>query len=327
MKVFRSIGELASLRGPVHLAVGVFDGVHRGHQEVIGAATAGAAVDGGSSVVLTFDPHPAVVLRPDKAPATLTSTLTKTRLLAERNVDAVLLHPFNREVAKCRARDFIESLAATCAPLAQIAVGWDWTFGRDREGDTAMLQSLAEELGFTATVLEAVHDGGRIISSTAIRAALACGDVAQAARLLGRGHSVAATVSAGCQLGRQLGFPTANLPVQGMEVLLPPNGVYAVRASVANDQLLDGVANLGIRPTVGTDRDRLLEVHLFDFSGDLYGKELQVSFIHRLRPEMKFDGMEALKAQIAADLAAARLVLSDRSKNDAPSDGSADRRV
>jgi riboflavin kinase / FMN adenylyltransferase len=305
----------------VHLAIGVFDGVHRGHREVIGAATAGAAVDGGSSVVLTFDPHPAVVLRPDKAPAILTSTQTKTRLLAERKVDAVLLHPFNREVAGCRARDFIESLVSACAPLAQIAVGWDWTFGRNREGDTAMLRSLAEELGFAATVLDAVHDGGRIISSTAIRAALADGDVAQAARLLGRGHSVAATVSTGCQLGRQLGFPTANLPVEGMEVLLPPNGVYAVRASGADGRLLDGVANLGVRPTVDTGSVRLLEVHLFDYSGDLYGKELRVSFIDRLRPEMKFDGIEALKTQIAADLTAARVVLGDWSQNGSPNDG------
>ncbi|MDA0812917.1 MAG: bifunctional riboflavin kinase/FAD synthetase [Verrucomicrobia bacterium] len=320
MRVFRSIEELSTLRGPVHLAIGVFDGVHRGHLEVIGAATAGAAVDGGSCVVLTFDPHPAVLLRPDKAPAILTSTQTKTRLLAARKVDAVLLHPFNREVAGCRARDFIESLASACAPLAQIAVGWNWTFGRNREGDTALLQSLAEELGFTATVLDAVHDDGRIISSTAIRAALADGDVAQAARLLGRGHSVVATVSTGRQLGRQLGFPTANLPVEGMEVLLPPNGVYAVRACGADGQLFDGVANLGVRPTIDTASVRLLEVHLFDYSGDLYGKELRVSFIDRLRPEMKFDGIEALKSQMAADLEAARVVLGDWSQNVHPND-------
>ncbi|MEZ5324612.1 MAG: bifunctional riboflavin kinase/FAD synthetase [Verrucomicrobiales bacterium] len=315
MKIFRSIEELASLRGPVHVAIGVFDGVHRGHREVIGAATAGAAVDGGSTVVLTFDPHPAAVLRPDRAPAILTTTETKTRLLEGHKVDAVLLHPFDREVAGCRARDFIEALASACAPLAQIAVGWDWTFGRNREGDTTMLKSLASELKFSATVIDPVHCGETIISSTAIRAAIAAGDVARAARLLGRGHSLSATVSRGRQLGRQLGFPTANLPVADAEVLLPPNGVYTVRISLQGDRRFDGVANLGVRPTIDSGQERLLEVHVLDYSGDLYGEEVRVEFVDRLRSETKFDGVEALKTQIAEDLVAARAALSESIEN------------
>ncbi|MGK0190771.1 MAG: riboflavin kinase/FMN adenylyltransferase [Verrucomicrobiales bacterium] len=313
MKVLRSIDELAELRGPVHVAIGVFDGVHQGHVQVIRAATEAASADGGTSVVLTFDPHPAVVLRPDKAPAVLTSARTKLRLLAECGVDAVLLHPFNLEVASCRARAFIESLMHTCNPLAQIAVGWDWTFGRNREGDTDMLQSLGEESNFTATVIEPVRDGDAVISSTAIRAALAAGNVGLAKQLLGRPHSVTATVSMGRQLGRQLGFPTANLAVEASEVLLPPNGVYAVQAQCLMPgqygEILNGVANLGVRPTVDSENQRLLEVHLFNFSGDLYDRDLRVSFVERLRDEIKFDGLEALKSQVNTDMERAKAVL------------------
>lgn len=315
MKVLRAIQGLASLRGPVHLAIGVFDGVHCGHRRVIGAATEKAEQCGGSSVVLTFDPHPAVVLRPDKAPAILTTTDTKLRLLRDEcGVDAVLLHPFNREVASCRARSFIESLGAACQPLRQISVGWDWTFGRNREGDTKMLESLGEELGFTATVIAPVQKGERIISSTAVRSALAAGDVKLAGELLGRPHLLQATVSRGRKLGRQLGFPTANLSMDGSDVLLPPNGVYAVQAQVLDsgqdDLTLAGVANLGVRPTIDESGSQLLlEVHLFDFSGDLYGREMRVHLVERLRSEMKFEGLEALKSQVQEDMLQAKRVL------------------
>lgn len=314
MKVLRRIGELGALRGPVHAAIGVFDGVHRGHCEVIGAAVRGALDDGGSSVVITFDPHPAIVLRPDLAPAVLTPTRTKMRLFQRLEVDGVLLHPFNAEVARHRARAFVESLGAHCKPLGQIAVGWNWTFGRDREGDTEMLSALGSELGFEATVIEPVKDGELTISSTAIRAAIRAGDMPLASRLLGRHHEVEGTVSEGRKLGRRLGFPTANLAIEAPGVLLPPDGVYAVFAErprfAAESALFRGVANLGVRPTVDSSAARQLEVHLFDFSGDLYGEELRISLVERLRQERKFDSIDALAAQIAADVASARTRLA-----------------
>jgi riboflavin kinase/FMN adenylyltransferase len=309
--VLHTIESLSAIPGPVHLAAGVFDGLHRGHQKVIAAAVDGARTSGGSSVVLTFDPHPAAVLRPEATPAMLVTPQRRAQLIADLGVDALLLLPFTKEVAKCRARAFVEALSASCNPLNQIAVGWDWTFGYEREGDAQLLGALGNELNFQATVIDPVcHRNGKIISSTAIRSAIKEGNVVLASKLLGHPHSADGTVAQGRQLGREIGFPTANLPMEDVEILLPPNGVYAVQArTTTNRQVLNGVANLGVRPTIDNEDSLLLEVHFFDFDGDLYGKEIRVEFISRIRGEQRFDGLDALKFQIAEDTERAREML------------------
>lgn len=297
------LSDLSSLPGPIAIAAGVFDGVHLGHRAVIAQALAFAEANGGTAVVLTFDPHPASILRPDAAPALLTSTRHKLRILAAMGVDNTLVVPFTKDFAATAPATFIEQLAAACK-LRQICVGHDWAFGKGRAGNLALLTELGAKLGFSACGIPSVSVDGNPVSSTAIRAAVGAGELAVAERLLGRPFSIFGTVIAGNKLGRTIGFPTANIRPESEQ--LPPNGVYAVSVSLDN-RTIRGVANIGLRPTVeSAAKERLLEVHLFDFSGDIYGRDLEVQFHRFIRPEQKFSGIEALKLQIAADAAEAR---------------------
>lgn len=301
METLRAIEELARVPGPVHLAIGVFDGVHVGHQAVIGTALRQA---GGSAVVVTFDPHPARVLRPDRAPPLLTSTRHKLKLLERLGVGRVLVLAFDDAFAATEAEDFVHRLRSACRPLGSVAVGDDWTFGYRARGSVALLRSM----GVSVHAVPEVQVDGASARSTAVREALAGGDLTRAGRLLGRRPAVLGTVVAGRQLGRTLGFPTANLRLE--DELLPPDGVYAVRV-VLDGRPLDGVANLGRRPSVETAAPaRQLEVHLFDFHDDIYGRELEVGWCAFLRSERRFPSLEALRGQIAADAAAARALLA-----------------
>lgn len=307
MNVLRSIGELALLPGPLHLAIGVFDGVHLGHRAVVESAILAAAKKGGTGVVVTFDPHPATVLRPGRSPALLTSTRHKLRLLAGIGATHTLVVPFDPVFAATPPEDFIAALAAACRPLGTICVGENWAFGKGRSGDIALLREIGAKLGFGAIGIPNVSVDGQAASSTAIRNALQAGDLRTAARLLGRDFGVFGTVISGERRGRTLGFPTANFRPEAEQ--LPPNGVYAVRVAV-NGDLHPGVANIGVRPTVEpSGSETLVEAHLFDFSGDLYGGDLEVHFVRFLRPEQKFASLDALKAQIATDAATARETL------------------
>lgn len=304
MRTLRDIADLKDLRGPLHLAVGVFDGVHLGHRAVIEAARAARDKAGtGTVVVVTFDPHPASVLSPENAPRLLTATDHKIALLAMRpGVEVVLVVEFTPAFSERPAEEFVEELVRT-APgggIASISVGQGWRFGKGRGGDVALLRELGEQHGFTVNAVETVSAGGLTVSSTRIREAVAAGDFAVARTLLGREYSVFGTVVEGRRLGRTLGFPTANLTVHSEQ--LPPTGVYAVRATGRGDSW-DGVGNLGYRPTVeGGEVKRLLEVHLFGLGHDIYGEELEVEFVEFLRAERKFSGMEELKEQIARDV-------------------------
>jgi riboflavin kinase / FMN adenylyltransferase len=301
---FQSIGELAGIQGPCHLALGVFDGVHLGHQAVISQALAARERLGGSCGVLTFDPYPIQVLFPEKAPRRLLASLDhKASLLSAMGVDFLLALPFDRERAAQEAEDFVREIAH--GGVKTVAVGEDWRFGKGRRGDVAMLSRLAPELGFGLAALPPVMMEGERISSTRIRQAIRDGNLEAAARMLGRPYTVAGRVIEGRRLGRELGFPTANL-VEGDEQF-PPDGVWAVRAA-AGDRAFDGVANLGVRPTVDGVA-HALEVHLFDFEGDLYGKVLEVEFVRHLRGEQKFASLDALKDQIARDAAQALYLL------------------
>ncbi len=286
VNVLRSIPDLATVRGPVVLAAGVFDGFHLGHRAVIERAIADATAAGGTPVVLTFDPHPATILRPGNAPPLLTSTRHKVRLIGEAGVRHMLVLPFTPDFAAKAPEAFIAELAAACSPLREICVGEDWAFGKERAGNLALLASLGASLGFTATGIPAVTVDGRAVSSTVIRAAVESGALDVAARLLGRDFSVFGTVIEGRKLGRTLGFPTANVRPESEQ--LPPNGVYAVRVALDGSRR-EGIANVGVRPTVaGENAQRLVEVHLFDFAGELYGRDLDVSFLRFIRPEQKF---------------------------------------
>jgi len=304
VKILRSISELADIAGPVVIAAGVFDGFHLGHRAVIERAIADARAIGGTPVVLTFDPHPAAVLRPQNAPALLTSTRHKLRLIADAGIAHALVLDFTPEFAAQPPEIFIQALAEACRPLCEICVGEDWAFGKDRAGNLSLLTALGKKLGFTAFALAPVSVDGKAVSSTAIRAAVENGALDDAARLLGREFSVLGTVIEGRRLGCTLGFPTANVRPESEQ--LPPNGVYAVRASV-DGKSQTGIANVGVRPTVSSDAvQRLVEVHLFDFSDDLYGCDIEVFFGRFVRPEQKFPNLDALRAQIASDVASVR---------------------
>ncbi|HEY3899559.1 MAG TPA: bifunctional riboflavin kinase/FAD synthetase [Chthoniobacter sp.] len=305
--VLRAIGELREVPGPVFLAIGVFDGVHLGHQAVIRRALEAARQHGGSAVAVTFDPHPVRVLRPEQAPRLLTSTAHKLRLIRDLGVSYQLVIHFDEAFAATPPEDFIRALVGAARPLREICVGFEWSFGKGRTGNLALLEKLGMELGFAEVGVPAVESDGEIISSTLIRRAVENGDLARAAELLGREFTVLGTVIEGDRLGRKLGFPTANLSAHNEQ--FPPNGVYAVEAR-RDGKVWPGVANIGVRPTVKNARgERLLEVHLFDFAEEIYGEKLEITFRQFLRPEQRFANLDELKAQIGRDAEKARVVL------------------
>jgi riboflavin kinase/FMN adenylyltransferase len=312
MQVLRSIPELAHLREPVVLAIGVFDGVHLGHRAVLERALAEAKEMHGISVAVTFDPHPLRVLRPESAPRLLTSTNHKVRLIRDVGIENLLILPFDAAFANTPPVEFIRELVEHARPLRKICVGHQWSFGRQRAGNLELLASLGVKFGFDEIGVPPVCVDGVIVSSTAIRGAVEVGDFVRAASMLGREFTILGTVKPGDRIGRQLGFPTANLSAHNEQ--FPPNGVYAVevhRVAAAGCAELRGVVNIGVRPTIANATgERVLEVHLLDFEGDLYGEDLELTFRQFLRTEQKFGSMEALRAQIAEDVSTARHVLS-----------------
>jgi len=309
LHLLRHIEDLAQLQGPVVLAIGVFDGLHLGHRAVIDRACQIAAEQGGTPVVVTFDPHPIKVLRPDQAPRLLVNTEHKLRLLAEAGLQHVLLIRFDWDFCRMPATEFAQAMIDAANPLGGIVVGESWRFGKDRGGDLALLQELARQNQFHTTGVPPVEVEGEVVSSTRIRAMITEGNLKGAEQLLGRRFSVFGRVVEGDHRGRQLGFPTANVLVGGEQ--FPPDGVYATAARL-DHEWLPSVTNLGWRPTVKTDQDktRLLETHLLHGSHNLYGKEIEVRFDRWLRGEQRFESLEALQSQIQRDAAAARNVFS-----------------
>lgn len=303
VSICRSLEELQPHRGPFHLALGVFDGVHIGHQEVIRRVVEAAETKGGTAGVLTFDPHPIRVIAAAKAPAALLETLEhKARITRGLGAPLFVALPFDAAMAALSAGDFMERLLA--APVGTLAVGEDWRFGRGRHGDIAFLRELAVARGFSLEAVPPVMWDGERISSSRIRQAIRDGNLDAAAAMLGRRHAVSGTVVQGRQLGRQLGFPTANLATGDLQ--LPPNGVWSVRVRLPDGSHGAGVANLGNRPTVGDGLERSLEIHLIDFAGDLYGESLEAELISFVRGERKFESIEALREQIGRDVAQVR---------------------
>ncbi|MBM3888513.1 MAG: bifunctional riboflavin kinase/FAD synthetase [Verrucomicrobia bacterium] len=308
MEVIHSFDQLRQHGQRFCLAIGVFDGVHRGHQAVIRAALEDAQTCGARAAVVTFAPHPMRILAPSRAPLSLTSTPHKLALIGQLGVPVCLVIRFNREFAAVSPEDFIEMVASRTPDLQTICVGSRFHFGKDRRGNTALIRALSAGRSFRLHELPSVTLEGEVISSTAVRLAVSAGDLDKAAKMLGRPFSILGTVVGGDRRGRKLGFPTANLDRHNE--VAPPNGVYAVRARVAG-QLRPGLVNIGVRPTVSSHaRAPLLELHVLDFSGDLYRQDVEVFFIARLRDEKKFPSLDDLRAQIERDVQQARNILA-----------------
>jgi len=297
--------SLAALEGGV-VAIGNFDGVHRGHRTVIAAAVRRAKTLGGPAVALTFEPHPRRFLRPDSPLFRLTDEATKLRLLAASGLDGALVLTFDKALASLSAEDFITRILVGRLAVKGVAIGFDFHYGKDRRGSPGFLAAEGERLGFAVEILPPLEDEGRPVSSGSIRAALAAGRVIEAAELIGHPWFVTGTIIPGDRRGHGLGYPTANLkldPECGLK-----HGIYAVRARV-HGEVRDGVASFGRRPTFD-DGPPLLEVHLFDFSGELYGATIDVAFLGWIRAETKFARIEDLIVRMDEDARLARETLA-----------------
>lgn len=294
------------LRGGV-IALGNFDGFHAGHQAVVGRAVRHAKDEGRPAIVATFDPHPVRFFKPDVPPFRLTTLDQRQELFAAAGADAMLVLPFDAALAATTAEDFITDLLLTRYGAAGVVTGSDFVFGKGRGGDVVTLADHARRLGFFTEMVAPVEDEA-VISSSRIREALQAGDCNTAARLLTRPFTVRGRVEHGDKNGRLLGFPTANIDMGNY--LRPKYGIYAVTGKLPDGRILKGAANLGIRPSFVPPKE-LLEPHFFDFAGDLYGQEIDVAFHAFIRPEAKYDSMDALMAQIAKDCDTAKDLLAD----------------
>ncbi len=297
---------------PPHLAGGIvalgnFDGFHLGHQAVIGCAVERARAEGRPALVATFDPHPVRHFRPDAAPFRLTTLDQRERLFANAGVDATVVFRFDDVLAALTAEEFIRQRLIGCLRVAGVVTGQDFTFGHAKRGNVAVLAQAGADHGFSAETVGPVTLDREAVSSSRIRDLLRAGDMRAAARLLTRPYTIEGVVQHGDKLGRTIGYPTANIDMG--RYLRPAYGIYAVRGRMADGRVVDGAANLGVRPTFDPPKE-LLEPYFFDFAGDLYGRCVEVELIERLRPEAKFDNVDGLVRQMDADCARAREILS-----------------
>ena len=295
------------LRGAV-IALGNFDGFHMGHHAVAREAIEWARAEGRPSIIATFDPHPVRLFKPDVPPFRLTTLEQRQELYLAAGATAMLVFHFDAELAGTSAEDFVRVLLAERLGAAGVVTGEDFTFGKGRAGDRALLETLGREAGIAARAVAPVMDGGAPVSSSRVRDALRAGDPQEAARLLTRPFAIRGVVEHGDKRGREIGYPTANLAIE--QYLRPKFGIYAVTGRVlATGQELKGAANIGVRPQFEPPKE-VLEPHFFDFAGDLYGQEIEVAFHHFLRSEGKFDTLDALVAQMDADCRQARELLA-----------------
>jgi len=304
MRIVRTLESFPPDARPSVVALGVFDGVHLGHRAILDTAVA-RATGASKAVACTFDPHPAEVLQPGRAPLPITTLEERLALIAESGLELAVVVPFTTVLAAMEPEAFVSEILLGSLGAREIVVGFNHRFGRAARGDARLLRELGGRLGFHAEVVPHTDVDGAPVSSSAIRAALQRGEVDVAARMLGRPYFVGGEVVGGAGRGRTLGFPTANIAAQ-RQLLVPP-GVYACRLHVG-EVVHRAVLNAGVRPTF-EERVFTLEAHVLDFSGDLYGRPVRLDFVTRIREERKFPGVVALKAQIAADIDAARMAL------------------
>jgi riboflavin kinase/FMN adenylyltransferase len=281
------------------LAIGNFDGLHRGHLKIIERIRRGALERAGTAVVLTFDPHPPRVLRPDKAPALLMTPAQKQDALARAGVQGLAVVRFTEELSRWEPEVFVRRVLADWLRVAEVWVGADFLFGRDRSGNFSLLRTLGQQFGFRVEKIDPIRYKDFVVSSTRIRRLVSEGRVEEAGALLGRHFTIEGVVVEGARRGRELGFPTANLASDNE--LLPPNGVYATFSSI-DGVVHPGVTNIGVRPTFGGPPTVSVETHVLGYSGDLYGQRQALAFVQRLRDERRFPDVDALREQIAADV-------------------------
>ena len=281
------------------LSIGNFDGVHKGHLVLFDKVKERAKAINGQSVVMTFEPHPIKVIKPGNGPPLITQTEQKLRLISEAGIDVVLCIPFTREFASISAEDFVRNILLRTIGIKELVVGYDYSFGSERQGDINLLRKMGDELGFKVHMVEPIYLDNILVSSTSIRNFVKQGDISEAKHLLGRDYQVAGKVVRGADRGKKLlGTPTANL--KPFDELIPKNGVYAVTVE-AEDKSHFGVCNIGHNPTFG-ENARSIEPHIFDFDGDLIGKTIKINFIKRLRDEKKYKSPEELSHQIVKDI-------------------------
>ncbi len=308
----RIIQDLAQLQSPLRnpvLTIGNFDGVHRGHLALFERVKIRARAIDGVSVVMTFQPHPTKIMKPEKAPALITPTQQKLTLIARTGIHTILCLPFDKTFAAISAEDFVQDTLVDKIGVKELVVGYDYAFGRDRTGNIELLRRMGKDLGFLVHVAEPVLIGKRVVSSTSIRELVKAGELSEAKRLLGRDYQICGTVVKGKNRGgRLLGFPTANLEV--VDELTPKEGVYAVRVLI-DDHMYDGVTSIGHNPTFGQG-PLSIETHILDYSENLVGQTIRVNFIARLRAEKTFKGIEDLARQIDLDIKVARKLLESQ---------------
>jgi len=302
MQIVRGLESFPPDAAPSAVALGAFDGIHLGHRAILGTAVSQARRDRLQAIACTFDRHPMEVLQPDRAPLPITTLEERLTLIAETGVDTTVVIPFTPAVAAVEAKAFVQDVLIGTLRAREIVVGFNHRFGRGARGDAALLESLAGPLGFRAHIVPALTVDGVAVSSSEIRAALQRGDLAAAATLLGRPYSIRGAVVRGAGRGRTLGFPTANVKTE--RPLGLPVGVYVCRLAFGSHEH-QAVVNVGFRPTFG-ETEISIEAHVLDFTGDLYDERVTLTFLRRLREERKFPSVDALKAQIALDVAAAR---------------------
>ncbi|PYN81922.1 MAG: hypothetical protein DMD96_07715 [Candidatus Rokuibacteriota bacterium] len=302
MQIVRGLESYRPDAGPSAVALGAFDGIHLGHRAILGTAVAHARREKLQALACTFDRHPMEVLQPDRAPLPITTLEERLELIAETGIDTTVVIPFTPDVAAVEAKAFVHDVLVGTLGAREIVVGFNHRFGRGARGDAGLLESLAGPLGFRAHVVPAFMVDGVAVSSSEIRASLQRGDLPSAARLLGRPYSIRGEVVRGAGRGRTLGFPTANVKTD--RPLGLPAGVYVCQVTVGPSRH-QAVVNVGVRPTFG-ETELAVEAHILDFSGDLYDRRISLTFLTRLREEKKFPNVDALRQQIALDVAAAR---------------------
>jgi riboflavin kinase/FMN adenylyltransferase len=300
VRILQNLAELKETRRRFCLAIGFFDGVHLGHQQIIRQTTADAYQSEATALIVTFDRHPNSIVAPERAPSLIYPLTQKLQVIGSFGVEIALLIHFDKAFSEQSGETFVRTLARDAGQIRSICVGANFAFGYKRSGNVELLRKLGAELNFSVHGLAAVALDGKAVSSTRIRQAIKEGNLDAAGQMLGRAYSLVGTVILGDRLGRQLGFPTANLEVSGL--VLPPAGVYAAQARI-NSTLHRAVVNVGSRPTIQSPQPTLrVEAHLLDFEGDLYGKELELIFVERLRDERKFPSLSELRDQIARDI-------------------------
>ncbi len=300
LQVIRSAAEFPTAGRKVSLAIGMFDGVHLGHQQVIRHAVADAEQHEGVTIVVTFDRHPSTIVAPTRVPPLIYSLPQKLRAIASLDADAVLLVHFDEAFSRQPGEVFIRQLAKEFSPLHGITVGSSFTFGHKRDGNVELLKKLGVELGFTVHGIAAVSLDNVPVSSTRVRELIRSGALDRAAEMLGRKYALGGTIIQGDHIGRKFGFPTAN--IDSTDRALPPNGVYAVHAYVRGSRHR-AVLNIGVRPTITSPTPQpRVEAHLLNFNGDIYGEEMELTFVKKLRDEQRFPSIDALRAQIQQDV-------------------------